>query len=96
MLLHGIKVFHALECCVASCGKKLSNSGKSSFEKEKEDLTEADSLPHQAKRNGNSALSVAMIKQVNTDNYNRMQNEPVLLRIVSNLSHFVLTTTHYS
>lgn len=80
MLLHRIKISHEPECCVASCGKKLSNSGKSSFEKEKEDLIQADSLPHQAKRNGNSALSVAMIKQGNTDNYNRVQNDPVLLR----------------
>jgi len=31
------------------------------YEKEKEDLIQADSLPHWAKRNGDSVLSVATI-----------------------------------
>lgn len=48
------------------------------YEKEKEDLIEADSLPHRA---GQFCVVCGHDdKQVNTDNHSTVQTDPVLLR----------------
>lgn len=48
------------------------------YEKEKEDLIQADSRPHRAGQF--SVVCDHYNKQVNTDNYSTVQIDPVLLR----------------
>lgn len=63
------KVSHARECCVASCGKELSNSGKSSLWKRKRGSSTSWLTSPQSRKEWHfCAVCGHDNKQVNTDN----------------------------